>query len=131
APTFAQTWFDAAVSAEQMGLHAKAAEYLGRALHYVQDVTHPFHAWAPSDPAYSGVGCFHQPFYGLTDPRSHCHAVVEMRVAASVTGAVAAVAVPSFVKSHQPGYAATAWARLVHGKSDREVQAAITRWHDS
>ena len=130
APVFAEKWFEAAVTARQLGQRDLAAEYLGRALHYVQDVTHPFHAWAPSEPAFSGVGCFHQPFYGVTDWRSHCHSVVEVRVAASNTS-IASVPVPTFLKSKQPGSAATAWARQVHGKSDREVLAAITRWHDS
>ncbi len=130
APAFAQGWFDAAVSARRLGQRALAYEALGRAAHYVQDMTHAFHAVSPAEPEYSGVLCLHQPWYGIDDARSHCHSVVELRVARGAY-AVAPTAVPRLAGAKEPGRAAAAWARAAHGKNEREIRAAVRAWHDA
>jgi len=128
APAIAQQWFVNAVAVYRLGNKALAYEFLGRASHYVQDVTQPFHAAHPVDPSQSGVGCFHQPFYGVSDYRSHCHSVVELH-ATDQTVSIVVPSVPSFTRSSQPAYDATAWAREVHGRGDSRVATSIDQWH--
>lgn len=130
APALAQTWFDIAVGQRRLGLVSLAWESLGRALHYAQDVTHGLHAFSPADPDLSGVFCLHQPWYGFDDYRSHCHSVVELRVAGG-SYPIAPSAVPSFKRAKEPGRAATTWARKVHGKNEAEIERSVRAWHDA